>query len=200
MNNLDKNLQKIILLYLHPKYNEDLKPYEIILNYCYNTYPLFFLIEKEHYTRLTNIINTYSAYNYIESYDVKKDCDYVGGRTLIDILYTGSLPPFGHGTYSVYNNKIEEDLKFIVINYPNSVNFYCEIFRFKFGNGAWNYRNNMYPLLIACQNTMLPLEVVELLLKNNSEHYYNNTILHNITKPRQNIIKKLFEKYKKFIY
>jgi hypothetical protein len=106
MDVLDANLQKIILLYLQPIYNPELKMYELVLNYCHNINPMFLIKEKEHFNNLTRIIKKYPEYNYIESHDVKKDCDFVGGRTLLDMLYTGSLPPYGTCTFSRWCMKI----------------------------------------------------------------------------------------------
>ncbi len=119
---------------------------------------------------------------------------------LMDALFSGPEIDFPH-TSQHYSNIIGEDIKKIVLLFPESIN-YCHV--------GTQDKFNFFPLTVACWNSNIPTEIVEFLFKEISSHailyvdveYLKNINLERIKYREEEEIKKyakimeLFAQYK----
>jgi|GEM_PF-2086045 len=101
-------------------------------------------------SKIFYLLNKYHKYN-----DMFKE--YHENPQLLDALSTG-WERSGKPTFSVYNQVIGEDIKEIVKLIPESIN--C-VTRF-----LHQRRSGVHPLAVACFNENIPVDIIELLLKN----------------------------------
>lgn len=96
---------------------------------------------------------TYRQQPYL-SYEPK------GNPMLLDALFTGCSLPYADSTFDEYTEEIEKDIKAMVKLNPQSI--HCNF-------GELRCRTNVTPLMAACANPNIPIDIIELLLVNGAD-------------------------------
>ena len=80
---------------------------------------------------------------------------------LLDAFFTGCTLPCQSHTHTTYTQEIEDDIKEIIIQSPQTI--HCNM-------GHLRCRDKMTPLAAACSNKNIPIHMIEFLLENGADH------------------------------
>lgn len=154
--------------------------------------------------RIYELVCKYKKYNseYEDNihWRTKQLTDYGGNPQLWDALCSSCMLPYAYSTFNYFNEETTTDITDLLVLTPESIK--CTI-------GYLRCRSNVHPLVMACLNPVIPINIVELLLIHGAD--INQTYLINgqetniledisitdVYSNRYNEIVKLFEKYKK---
>lgn len=123
--------------------------------------------------QLGELLNKYGSYQNYSIHSYNPVCKIKGNPVLYDALLSGlfqyPLPnPIVKRSFNEYNEEIESDIKTIIKLIPTSIQSTV---------GQMRCRYYVTPLYAACYNSCIPIEIIELLLKNGAS--VNETILNN---------------------
>lgn len=129
------------------------------------------------YNALVDIVGSERAENLIPYQQKYPKFKFAGGgnsspsiyqhfHPLVDAILSGST----EATYSEMTDSIVTDIKFIIGNYPESLNT---------NSGRFETNYNMSPLTVACFNLSTPLDIVKLLLEKgaNINCFHKSTLM-----------------------
>jgi hypothetical protein len=142
------------------------------------------LINKEFKTlseynlkKIIKIFELIKKYNiYQEEYEFWGIGDF--SPILYDAMLTGWVVPYSKSSFKIFNNEIKKDVY-------DMINLMPECIQCKFGQ--LRCRTEVTPFIAACYNPNIPMEIVELLLKNGAQP--NDGVMVNGNKT--NLIKEL---------
>ena len=147
------------------------------------------------------LLSKYDKYNtdyeWYYTYQYKKgQTNMIGHPILVDILFTGCTLPCCHSSHDFFNDSMEEDLKSCIDLFPGCLNSTF---------GSLRCRYNVSPLHAACSNDMIPLRVIEYLIKQGADMSHpisvNGEPIHILEDLEDNrnyrleSIRKIFNKY-----
>ncbi len=199
------DIQYHIISYLFPREKKsDIKIYELILNKCFKENPIYFLQKISSFKKLLKIYDKYTVYPideimYVNIFSKIPDKYYIGGHALYDLLSTGCNLPFSKSSFKTYTKDIEDDIKFMIVNNPQSI--HCSF-------GILRCRERITTLAMACINYNIPIDIIELMLINGADPnagYYVNGYYTNMMDDlvicmgniRYSELENLFKKYEK---
>lgn len=136
-------------------------------------------------------------YEWYYTYQYQKgQTNMIGHPILLDILFTGCPLPCCHSSHDFLNESMEEDLKSCIDLFPGCLNSTF---------GTLRCRYNVSPLHAACSNDMIPLRVIEYLIKQGADMSHpisvNGQPIHILEDLEDNrnyrleSIRKIFNKY-----
>ena len=140
--------------------------------------------------------NTDYEWYYTYQYKKKEQTNLIGHPILLDILFTGCPLPCANTSHDFFNDSMEEDLKSCIDLFPGCLNSTF---------GSLRCRYNVSPLHAACSNDMIPLRVIDYLIKQGADMNHpisvNGEPIHILEDLEDNrnyrleSIRKIFNKY-----
>ncbi|WP_257263103.1 hypothetical protein [Endozoicomonas sp. ONNA2] len=120
---------------------------------------------KDYPKQIVELMNKYSRYQQEYENPAYRQPPYLlhepkGCPMLLDALFTGCSLPHARSTFDEYTEEIEQDIKSMVKLSPQSI--HCNF-------GELRCRDNVTPLMAACVNPVIPIEIIELLLENDAD-------------------------------
>ena len=158
---LYKDIIDIIIDYSRPTRYEEINNYLLLINY------------KNDYNDEYNRWIRFSKYvkfkdNQFNNNEFREINNNWAGGYLLDLMSSGCTLPFGRGSREYFDQYFREDLKYILKNYDNCLNY---------PQGILRCREEVSPLGMACININVPISIIDILLKNganiNDYHYLN---------------------------
>lgn len=121
--------------------------------------------KQDYPKKILELMNKYNRYQEEYENPAYRQPPYLsyepkGNPMLLDALFTGCQLPYARSTFDEYTNEIEKDIKDIVKLNPQSIN--CNI-------GELRCRTNVTPLMAACVNPNISINIIELLLENGAD-------------------------------
>jgi len=158
---LYKDIIDIIIDYSRPTRYEEINNYLLLINY------------KNDYNDEYNRWIRFSKYvkfkdNQFNNNEFREINNNWAGGYLLDLMSSGCTLQFGRGSREYFDQYFREDLKYILKNYDNCLNY---------PQGILRCREEVSPLGMACININVPISIIDILLKNganiNDYHYLN---------------------------
>jgi len=153
---LYKDIIDIIIDYSRPTKYEEITNYLSLLNNNENN--------NAEYNRWIR----FSKYVKFRDNRFKEIKNNWAGGYLLDLMSSGCTLPCGRGSREYFDQYFREDLKYILKNYDNCLNY---------PQGILRCREEVSPLGMACININVPISIIDILLKNganiNDYHYLN---------------------------
>lgn len=160
------------------------------------------LVCSQFYSLMKKYMEDYHIALYLSNHYYKYDDCYnyckKGPGLLIDALFAGCRLPFAYSSKEEYNSTVWKDIHTIVELFPKSIHY---------DSGQLRCRYEVTPLMAACINRNIPMDIIELVLANGADqnkkillNNYPISILEdlkdNVSDSRWKQIQELFEKYK----
>ena len=153
---LYKDIIDIIIDYSRPTRYEEITNYLSLLSNNGNN--------NDEYNRWIR----FSKYVKFKNYNNCENKNNWAGGYLLDLMSSGCTLPNGRGSREYFDQYFREDLKYILKNYDNCLNY---------PQGILRCREEVSPLGMACININVPISIIDILLKNganiNDYHYLN---------------------------
>ena len=168
---LYKDIIDIIIDYSRPTKYEEITNYLLLLNNNgnnndeYNRWIRFSKYVKFKDNQFNN--NEFRDNKFRDNRFKEIKHNWAGGY-LLDLMSSGCTLPCGRGSREYFDQYFREDLKYILKNYDNCLNY---------PYGTLRCREEVSPLGMACININVPISIIDILLKNganvNESHYLN---------------------------
>jgi hypothetical protein len=156
---LYKDIIDIIIDYSRPTRYEEINNYLLLLSNNENN-------EYNRWIRFSKYVKFKE--NRSNNNEFRDNKNNWAGGYLLDLMSSGCTLTYGRGSREYFDQYFREDLKYILKNYDNCLNYPYGILR---------CREEVSPLGMACININVPISIIDILLKNganiNDYHYLN---------------------------